>query len=129
MLAEIQQFVNWARRRNPTAHTWRDYRCDLEQFAAAVGEKPLAEGTYKEVDRFVKEQVDRGLKPATINRRLAAVVSLYGYHAVEQQALVCRPKGGEHVMRGKILVRFRPETQQNVSSLAFGAHKSGEYHR
>lgn len=25
MLAEIRSFVNWVRRRNPHAHTWRDY--------------------------------------------------------------------------------------------------------
>ena len=101
MLAEIQHFVNWARRRNPTAHTWRDCRCDLGQFAAAVGEKPLVEVTYRDVDRFVKEQVDRGLKPATINRRLAAVVSLYGYHAVEQPALVCPVIPHRHTLRAQ----------------------------
>ena len=63
MLAEIPPFVNWARRRNPAAHTWRDYRCDLEQFAAAVGEKPLAVVGFQDVDRFVTAQVERGLKP------------------------------------------------------------------
>ena len=29
MLAEIERFVNWVRRRSPEAHTWQDYRCDL----------------------------------------------------------------------------------------------------
>ena len=37
MLAEIDQFVNWVRRRNPDARTWKDYRYDLRQFAALVG--------------------------------------------------------------------------------------------
>ena len=78
MFAEIRQFVNWARRRNPAAHTWRDYRCDLEQFAGAAGEKLLAEVTYKDVDRIVKAQVDRGLKPAA--SRPARPVSLSGSH-------------------------------------------------
>jgi len=37
MLSEIDQFVNWVRRRNPGARTWRDYGYDLRQFAALVG--------------------------------------------------------------------------------------------
>ena len=37
MLSEIDQFVNWVRRRNPGARTWRDYGYDLRQFAAWSG--------------------------------------------------------------------------------------------
>ena len=37
MLAEIDQFVNWVRRRNPEARTWRDYGYDLHQFVEVVG--------------------------------------------------------------------------------------------
>jgi hypothetical protein len=29
MLSEIEQFVNWARRRSPNARTWKDYSYDL----------------------------------------------------------------------------------------------------
>lgn len=36
MLSEIEQFVNWAPRRNPNADTWRDYRCDFSCFAASI---------------------------------------------------------------------------------------------
>jgi hypothetical protein len=32
MLSEIERFVNWVRRRNPQARTWRDYSYDLRQF-------------------------------------------------------------------------------------------------
>ena len=39
MLAEIERFVNWVRRRNPEARTWRDYGYDLRQFAAIVGDR------------------------------------------------------------------------------------------
>jgi len=31
MLSEIEQFVNWLRRRNPQARTWRGYSYDLKQ--------------------------------------------------------------------------------------------------
>ena len=51
MLAEIDQFVNWVRRRNPEARTWKDYAYDLRQFAALVGDVPPATITFREVDR------------------------------------------------------------------------------
>ena len=38
MQSEIEQFVNWVRRRNSGACIWRDY--DLRQFAALVGDVP-----------------------------------------------------------------------------------------
>ena len=56
MFDEIERFVNWIRRRNPQAHTWRDYRCDLQQFVAVV------------VDRG--ERVDDGLGPEVVGDRL-----------------------------------------------------------
>jgi hypothetical protein len=34
MLSEIEQFVNWVRRRSPQARTWKDYSSDLQQFIA-----------------------------------------------------------------------------------------------
>ena len=40
MLSEIEQFVNWLRRRNPQTRTWRDYSYDLKQLVQVVGEKP-----------------------------------------------------------------------------------------
>ena len=39
MFKEIEQFVNWVRRRNPTTRTWRDYTYDLKQFVDVVGER------------------------------------------------------------------------------------------
>ena len=59
MLSEIDQFVNWVRRRNPRARTWRDYGYDLRQFAALVGDRPPAAVTFREVDRFVDLPRDR----------------------------------------------------------------------
>jgi hypothetical protein len=38
MLSQIQEFVNWVRRRNPEARTWRDYSYDLRQFVEVVGD-------------------------------------------------------------------------------------------
>jgi site-specific recombinase XerD len=89
MLAEMERFVNWLRRRNPEARTWRDYSYDLKQFAVLVGDQPLEAVTFHDVDRFVIAQAARGFKPATVNRRLAAIISLYSFLADEDPTLVC----------------------------------------
>ena len=89
MLSEIEGFVNWVRRRSPAARTWKDYGYDLRFFVSVVGDRPPKEITFREIDRFVACQVEKGFKPATINRRLAAVISLYGFLAMEDEELAC----------------------------------------
>lgn len=89
MLAAIERFVNWLRRRNPHARTWRDYHYDLQQFVDTVGHQPPSTITFHDVDRFVTLQAARGLKPATINRRLAAITSFYTFLVDEDPNLVC----------------------------------------
>lgn len=42
MLAESARFVNWVRRRNSQARTWRDYQYDLAQVAAVLGDRAAA---------------------------------------------------------------------------------------
>lgn len=91
MLNEIERFVNWIRRRNPEAHTFRDYRCDLQQFVRFVGDCPPVAITFADIDGFVAEQAAAGHTAATINRRLAAIMSLYTFLADEEPALVCAP--------------------------------------
>ena len=73
MLSEIKYFVNWLRRRNPEGRTWRDYGYDLAQFVASVGERPPGDITFQDIDHFIIQQVTRGMQPATVNRRLAAI--------------------------------------------------------
>jgi site-specific recombinase XerD len=99
MLAEIKMFVKWARRRNPEARTWRDYSYDLKQFAELVGERPLGEVTFREIDAFVAWQVSRGFKPNTVNRRLAAIASLYLFWSAEMPELICRVLPRRHNLR------------------------------
>ncbi len=76
MLAEINRFVNWVRRRSPTAHTWQDYRCDLNFFLESVGDRPPAEITFRDVDKFISQQSEKGFKPTTLNRRLASIATV-----------------------------------------------------
>lgn len=99
MLKEIEQFVNWVRRRNPQARTWRDYGYDLNQFAAIVGDRPPNTVTFHEVDRFVIAQGQRGYKAATINRRLAAITALYTFLSDEDPTLVCPVLPHRHGLR------------------------------
>jgi|JRYF01.1.fsa_nt_gb integrase len=47
MLSEIEQFVNWVRRRSPAARTWKDYGYDLRFFMQVVGDVPLKEITFR----------------------------------------------------------------------------------
>ena len=75
MVHEITRFVNWMRRRNPHARTWRDYSYDLKQFVAAVGDQPPNQITIQAIDQFIITQAANDLKPSTINRRLAAIIS------------------------------------------------------
>ena len=99
MLAEIQQFINWLRRRNPTARTWRDYRYDLTQFAALLDDPPPQDVSFRDVDRFVTAQAARGFSPATINRRLAAIMALYTFLADEDPSLICPVLPHRHALK------------------------------
>ncbi len=99
MLSEIQTFVNWVRRRNPQARTHKDYQYDLTQFLAVVGDRPLREITFQDIDQFIDQQVARGLQPATVNRRLAAIMSLYFFWVAEDPALVCPVLPRRHLLR------------------------------
>jgi len=99
MLSEIEGFVNWVRRRSPEARTWKDYGYDLRLFVEVVGDKAPSEVTFRDIDRFVAVQSERGFKPSTINRRLASVVSLYGFLAAEEEMLVCPVHFHRHHVR------------------------------
>lgn len=99
MLVEISRFINWQRRRNAQARTWRDYHYDLKQFVEVVGDKPPGAVTFHDIDRFIIQQAGRGFKPATINRRLAAIASLYAFLSDEEPTLVCPVLPHRHGLR------------------------------
>ncbi|MBN1140014.1 MAG: tyrosine-type recombinase/integrase [Anaerolineae bacterium] len=99
MLTEIETFVNWLRRRNPAARTWRDYRNDLLQFTALAGDRPPGAVTFHDIDRFVTDQANKRFQPATINRRLAAITAFYTFLADEDPALVCPVLPHRHNLR------------------------------
>lgn len=99
MLSEIDRFVNWVRRRNPQAHTWQDYRCDLAFFLDVVGDRPMRAITFQDIDRFILDQSEKGFKPSTINRRLASIKALYAFLMPEDDELVCPVHHRRHHLR------------------------------
>jgi site-specific recombinase XerD len=99
MLAEIEHFVNWIRRRNSEARTWKDYGYDLRQFAALVGDVSPSKITFRDVDRFVDLQKTRGFVPTTINRRLATLISFYTFLSDDDPDLTCPVLPRRHNLR------------------------------
>jgi site-specific recombinase XerD len=78
----IDKFERYIQSRYPNSTTAKHYRSDLRQFRQLVG-KPPRTVTRKDVDRFVEDQLTRGLAAATINRRLAALHEFFEYLADE----------------------------------------------
>ncbi|MCP5100802.1 MAG: tyrosine-type recombinase/integrase [Chloroflexi bacterium] len=99
MYDEIQRFVNWVRRRNPHARTWRDYGYDLKQFVTVIGDKPPSSVSIQDIDNFITAQSANGLQPATINRHLAAVMSLFTFLSDEDPTLICPVLPHRHTLR------------------------------
>ena len=90
-LSPVSPSIDWekllsdwlATKRSP--HTQRCYRLDIENFLADLGTefgKFLSldrHGAYALVSRYKGELITKGLKSATINRRLAAIKSLVAF--------------------------------------------------
>lgn len=79
----IEQFERYIKSRYPNSTTARHYVHDLRQFKQLIG-KPPRTVIREDVDRFVEDQLARGLAATTVNRRLAALHELFEYLAEEQ---------------------------------------------
>jgi site-specific recombinase XerD len=64
-----------------------------------VGDVPPASVTFHDVDRFVTVQGQHAFKPSTINRRLAAIESLYTFLSAEDPMLICPVLPHRHGLR------------------------------
>jgi len=78
---EIAQFALFLKHRSGNRSTSKHYVNDLALFVTYIGDKPVALITALDVDGFVEAQVNRGLKPTTVNRRLAALHSFFEFLA------------------------------------------------
>jgi integrase/recombinase XerC len=99
MMVEVEKFIDWVRMRSPQARTWRDYKSDLGLFRSVVEKQKVEEIQPKDLDHFVLFQVDKGYKPTTINRRLAAVASFYHFLAQNGRSLNCPVLPKRHYLR------------------------------
>jgi site-specific recombinase XerD len=84
MKQAIERFERYIRSRYPNSTTARHYAHDLRQFSELIRKPPHAV-TREDVDRFVEDQLKRGLAATTINRRLAALHEFFEYLADEAQ--------------------------------------------
>ena len=99
MVNQIHSFVNWVRRRNTQARTWRDYRHVLNRLLSVTGDKPPDDITLHDIDNFLVMLVERGLQASTINRHLATVLAFYTFLADDNPGLVCPVLDHRHFLR------------------------------
>ncbi|WP_420627689.1 tyrosine-type recombinase/integrase [Candidatus Leptofilum sp.] len=99
MVNEIHSFVNWVRRRNTQARTWRDYRHVLNRLLTVTGDKPPGDVTIHDIDNFLVMLVERGLQASTINRHLATVIAFYTYLADDNPKIACPVLDHRHFLR------------------------------
>ena len=99
MLSEITRFVNWLRRRNPTADTAKSYHYHLRKFTQVVGDCSPRDVSLHDIDDFIEFQAERGLKSSSINRSLTAVTSFYRFLADEDPTIECPVLRHRHWLR------------------------------
>ena len=99
MLSEITRFVNWLRRRNPTADTAKSYHYHLRKFTQVVGDCSPRDVSLHDIDDFIEFQAERGLKSSSINRSLTAITSFYRFLADEDPTIECPVLRHRHWLR------------------------------
>jgi len=93
----LDRFRLYLERRQFSAHTIVSYSLDLRLFFTAVA-VPLAQVSFREIDRFVDQQHQDGRAWATINRRLNALKHFFDF-CLDQQWVVGNPVKPSHFVR------------------------------
>ena len=78
----LAKFESYLQRRFPERRTSIDYVSDVRQFMV-VCPKPWREVTMQDIDLFVDQQRQAGLKQSTVNRRVAALKTFFDFLAEE----------------------------------------------
>jgi len=81
MKDEIAQFDRFLKHRFGNRSTRKHYINDLTLFLKYIGDLPVTQISAFDIDSFVEDQVQRNLKPTTINRRLASLHSFFEFVA------------------------------------------------
>ncbi len=77
------RFGEYVKRRFGQSSTYKHYVNDLKIIIQIIGNKAPRQVTAQDVDHFIEAQIAVGMKPTTINRRLASLHSLFEYLAIE----------------------------------------------
>lgn len=78
----LSKFKTYLQRRFPDRRTATDYVSDLNQFMLHCP-KAWRDVTMQDIDSFIDEQRQKGLKPATVKRRAAALKTFFDFLAEE----------------------------------------------
>ena len=78
----LVEFEKYLQRRFPERRTSVDYMSDVRQFRKG-SQKAWREIDMRDIDQFVDEQRARGLKSATVRRRVAALKTFFDFLAEE----------------------------------------------
>ena len=78
----LAKFESYLQRRFPGRRTPVDYVSDVRQFMA-ICPKPWREVSMQDIDLFVDQQRQAGLKQSTVNRRVAALKTFFDFLAEE----------------------------------------------
>lgn len=84
MKTAIGRFERYLHRRYGDRSTPKHYLSDLGIFVRHIGNKPPIEVKAQDIDRFVDRQVEQGLRPTTINRRLATLRTFFEFLSAEK---------------------------------------------
>jgi len=101
--AYLDQFITHLRMQDRSRHTVDGYRRNVEWFFAWLQEQtgrdiPLGEVTTFDVQRYRNHLIDAGRKPATINRRIAALRAFFAW-AVGAGHIAASPATGIKFVR------------------------------
>src|SRR6185436_3551023 len=86
MEAEVGQFKSYLERRYPGRSTSKHYMSDLGLFQEFMGSIEARQVKTKDIERFVQQQSQQGLKATTINRRLSTLSSFFDYLIATSEA-------------------------------------------
>jgi site-specific recombinase XerD len=78
-----ERFIQYLNRRYGQSTTPKCYASDLDIFLRTIGDKEPEAITAADVDVFIDDQLAAGLRPITINRRLATIHTYFEYLASE----------------------------------------------
>jgi integrase/recombinase XerC len=83
MQKQVDLYLQSLEARNSSANTVRGYRVDLKEFSEFVGQVEPNEVTRRQVRAFLVLILGKGLKRASVRRKLASIKSLFKWMADE----------------------------------------------